>query len=215
MNDPEKGPALGPSRFILASASPRRKRLLLEAGWSFEVIPADLPEEPLPGEDPEAYALRMAESKALKVAKRHLGRWVLGADTMVVLPRNQGRERLLGKPTSEEEAADMLRALSGRTHLVTTAVAFVRLPSAWSARDQRPPRKGCSFLVTSAVTFRSLSDWEIRNYVKTGEPMDKAGAYAIQEGARGFVKSYSGSWSNIVGLPIEAVSQWLRDNLRC
>lgn len=185
------GPAEG---LILASASPRRRELLTEAGIPFDVFPADVDETPLPGEAPLIYASRVACDKATVIAKQYPGRWVLGADTVVVVDN-----QILGKPCSPEEACGMLRLLSDRQHEVMTAVALVHWVSQTSGLELD------EFSVTSEVVFRALTEGEICDYVSTGEPMDKAGAYAIQGGAAAFVERYEGSWSNIVGLPLEEV----------
>lgn len=184
---------------VLASASPRRRELLREARIEFEVIPAWVDESLRDGEEPLEYAYRLAREKASRVAERNPHRWVLGADTIVVLSTdvNTG-QRVLGKPETEAEAIEMLQALSGKRHEVTTACAL-----AMTQAEGSSPARIESFHVTSEVWFRSLAEEEIRAYVRTGEPMDKAGAYAIQGGAANFVEKFHGSWSNIVGLPVE------------
>ncbi len=188
---------------ILASASPRRSELLIEAGITFEVIPAEVVEIPEPGESASACAERLAKLKAETIAQRFPGRWVLGADTVVTL-----KEHILGKPESDEEALKMLAFLSGQTHQVLTAIAFCQYPA--GSGDVRLISK----VITSEVVFRTLTEAEIKDYVATGEPLDKAGAYAIQGGAGRFVSSFRGSWSNIVGLPIEEVRELLNNHLR-
>ncbi len=191
-------PSLMASPLILASASPRRRELLAEAGIPFEVFPAGIDEVPLEGETPDQYASRVARDKAVAIAQLHPGRWVLGADTVVVVD-----DQILGKPGCPEEACQMLHLLSGRRHEVLTAVAFVR------SNERLPSLEMDEFSVRSEVIFRDLTEKEIHDYVETGEPMDKAGAYAIQGGAAGFVKRFAGSWSNIVGLPLE----WVQNHL--
>lgn len=182
---------------VLASASPRRKELLNGLGVPFDVYPADIPEEPIEGECCESLAIRLAREKAETVAAEFPKRWVLGADTIVVLPGDP--EHLLGKPTSEAQAAAMLQALSGKEHWVLTGVAL-------SLReDSNGEFQTKAWVEKSRVVFRPLSHQEIEGYVRTGEPMDKAGAYAIQGGAQGFVDHFEGSWSNIVGLPLESL----------
>lgn len=183
---------------ILASASPRRRELLSEAGIQFEVFPADVDEIPHPGETPSQYASRVARAKAMAVSRVYPRHWILGADTVVFL-----KDRIMGKPNTEEEACEMLRHLSGCQHEVLTAVTLMRFKSTTQIDIDE-------FNVVSQVSFRPLSEVEIDDYVKTREPMDKAGAYAIQGGAAGFVKTYTGSWSNIVGLPIEEVISHLK-----
>ncbi len=174
----------GQTSLVLASASPRRRDLLGQLGLRFTVAAADLDETPRPDEAPEAYVLRLAREKARAVASRFPDTWVLAADTTVVL----GRE-LLGKPRDEAEAREMLTRLSGRTHEVHTGVALAG-------------RADEALVVRTRVTFRTLSAGEIAWYVGTGEPRDKAGAYAIQ-GKGGFlVAAIEGSPTNVIGLPL-------------
>jgi septum formation protein len=169
---------------ILASASPRRRELLSQLGLAFTVSAADIDETPREGEAAEAYVLRLAREKALTVAARHPGAWVLAADTTVAL----GPE-LLGKPADAEEARAMLSRLSGRTHDVYTGVALAG-------------RHTEAFVVRTRVTFRALGPGEIAWYAGTGEPLDKAGAYAVQ-GKGGFlVAAVEGSPTNVIGLPL-------------
>lgn len=179
---------------ILASASPRRLELLGQTGVKFEVDPAHIPEERGVGEAPFEYARRLAEEKARAVAARHPGRYVLGADTIVVAD-----EHVLEKPLDPSDAERMLRLLSARDHKVTTAVSLVA-----------PDGKTETRTSTTLVRFRNLSDAEIRSYVATNEPMDKAGAYAIQGGAAGFADRMEGEYSNVVGLPLQLVTEMLR-----
>lgn len=189
--------------FFLASASPRRQKLLCEAGFDFDIHPAEIHEERNPQEPPQAYADRLAREKAEAVARSHAGAWVLGADTIVVADPGAEAEAILGKPETTAEAMRMLARLSGARHQVVTAVALARLTETGLECD--------SFSSTANVYFRSLSEDEIWVYVATGEPMDKAGAYAIQGGAAGFVECYEGSWSAIVGLPMEETIRELRE----
>ncbi len=179
-----------PARLILASASPRRRQLLYEAGIDFAVIPSHTTEEVQPGEFPEAYALRVAREKAQEVAQQFPGSWVLGADTIVTLDGH-----ILGKPKDADDAHRMLRFLSGRTHRVMTA--FVLIDEAGTIHTHQ--------VVVTDVTFHSLSDEQIHTYVATGEPNDKAGAYAVQGLGSAFVKQVEGSYANVVGLPIGEV----------
>lgn len=169
---------------VLASASPRRRELLGLLGIPFEVLPAHVDESVRAGESPAHYVERVAADKARAVASRESSRLVLAADTTVVL----GGE-VLGKPESDEQALEMLRRLSGRTHRVMTAMALAG-PLEASER------------VDTEVTFRSLSDEELRWYVSTGEPRDKAGAYGIQGAGGLFVSRIDGSASNVIGLPM-------------
>jgi septum formation protein len=181
---------------ILASASPRRQELLREAGISFEVHPAHIPEERKPDEAPLEYVLRLAEEKARAVARRFPERYVLGADTTVVAD-----EHVLEKPADYADAARMLRLLSGRAHQVITAVSLVK-----------PGGQSDTRACTTQVFFRKLSEEEIQRYVASHEPMDKAGAYAIQGGAAGFADRMEGEYSNVVGLPLSLVTEMLRTN---
>ncbi|HEY6970314.1 MAG TPA: Maf family protein [Candidatus Angelobacter sp.] len=181
---------------ILASASPRRQELLREAGIEFEVYPAHISEDAHPGEPPIEYALRLAREKAEKVARQFPQRFVLGADTIVVV----GSENL-GKPRDAQDAARMLRLLSGRVHLVTTAVSVIAPGKAAVARSS-----------TTDVYFRKISEEQIQEYISGGEPMDKAGAYAIQGGAAGWVVRLEGDYSNVVGLPVPLVKQMLSES---
>lgn len=175
-------------KLILASASPRRAAILQNARIAFERRPAAIDETPLPGESPEACAIRLAEEKARQVARGVAGpAIVVGADTIVVLDGE-----VMGKPASEEEARGMLRRLSGRTHTVVTGVVALRLPDG----AIRPAAE------TTAVTFAALSGREIDAYVSTGEPMDKAGAYGIQGYAGRFIPRIEGCYFNVVGLPL-------------
>lgn len=186
-----------PTRLVLASSSPRRRDLLEAAGVAFEVIPADIPELGQAGEAPEELAMRLSREKALAVAAR-IGplppRRVLGADTIVVLDG-----RVLGKPDDEDHAAKLLGDLLGEHHLVITGFTLVD-----SARLECHTE-----FVASEVVMRTADETEIRAYVATREPLDKAGAYALQgEGAR-FVESVAGSRSNVIGLPIERILELL------
>jgi len=183
---------------ILASASPRRRDLLARAGVAFEVVPAEIDETARPGELPEALAERLAREKAVAVARR-LGatgaRLVLGSDTIVVL-----EGEVLGKPSDAPHAEVLLGRLVGRTHRVTTGVALAR------SSDLAVQ----SFTVTSLVTMHGASTEEIRRYVASGEPLDKAGAYALQGEGRRFVAAVEGSESNVIGLPLDETLALLR-----
>jgi septum formation protein len=177
-------------RLTLASRSPRRLELLSCAGIEPTVVPADVDESILPGESPHAYVARVARAKAR--AAIGPGRdYVLGADTAVVLEGS-----VLGKPGDRENATRMLRSLSGRTHEVLTGLALL------AARAGRNDPVEEEMVVASSVTFVPLSDEQIAWYVASGEPLDKAGAYAIQGTAGVFVRSIAGSVSNVVGLPL-------------
>jgi septum formation protein len=185
----ENQPAL-----ILASASPRRQELLREAGIAFQVHPAHINEDQHAGEPPLEYALRLAREKAQAVAQIYPQSYVLGADTIVVIDNE-----VLGKPADAADAARMLRRLSGREHQVTTAVAVVR-----------PGRETETRSTTTRVFFREIAEDEIQQYVAGGEPMDKAGAYAIQGGASRWTNRIVGEYSNVVGLPLSLLTEMLR-----
>lgn len=172
-------------RFILASQSPRRRDLLALIGLSHEVRPADVDERVVPGEEPVAYVERLAREKAVTIAVSTPEAVVIGADTIVVLDGE-----ILGKPGSVEEARVTLRRLSGRTHIVHTAVAVARAGRLVSGVE------------TVAVTFRELSDAQIAAYVATGEPMDKAGAYGIQGYGAVIVARVEGDYFAVMGLAL-------------
>ena len=184
---------------ILASASPRRAELLTQIGVSFTIRPADIDERLVEGEGPAAYVLRLAGTKARAVAKyaggrhsgaRHSGNgsFVLGADTIVVVD-----EEVLGKPANTLDAAAMLTKLAGREHQVITGVALAAAPQGNELK---------SFVVRTKVRFRQLTEEEISAYVRSGEPMDKAGAYGIQGLGGVLVESIEGNYSTVVGLPL-------------
>jgi len=212
---------------ILASASPRRRELLTQAGFSFQVHPANIPEDPVPNEDPIAYVTRLAREKAqavyrelaaphavpnpssasyqgatsvmTKTAQEEIGALapddaltVVGADTTVTLDNH-----ILGKPSDPADAARMLRLLSGRTHRVITGVAVLSAARTEVAAE------------VTGVSFLTLSEEEIAGYIATGEPMDKAGAYAIQGRAARWIPRIVGDYFNVVGLPISLVSTML------
>jgi septum formation protein len=207
----------GMSRLVLASASPRRRELLAQAGFVFDVIPAYIPEEPREGEDPEAYVMRLAREKARAVfdglgaekqgqrdrgteGQRDRGTEgqrdgivVLGADTTVTLDRH-----ILEKPRDAEDAKRMLRMLSGKTHRVITGVALVDARGSQVAAE------------TTAVWFAELTEDEIAEYVASGEPMDKAGAYGIQGRAAKWIPRIEGCYFNVVGLPLALVAGMLK-----
>lgn len=188
-------------RIYLASRSPRRRELLNQIGIAFEVLPigdAAVDETPFGGEPPAAYVVRIAQAKAelgwRQVVSRGLPAGpVLAADTAVVLDGE-----VIGKPGDAVHARQMLRRLSGKTHQVLTAIAVARNGKIETA------------LAASAVEFRELDDDEIRRYVAGGEPLDKAGAYAIQGRAAVFARAISGSYSGIVGLPLYETAELLR-----
>jgi septum formation protein len=180
---------------VLASASPRRADLLREAGIAFRVAPAHIDESEAIGESPESYVERLAREKAEAVWRDRPASFVLGADTTVVVD-----ETILAKPADAADAARMLRLLSGRSHRVLTGICLLG-PSGFFRAS----------VVSTAVTFERLSEADIVWYVGTGEPLDKAGAYAVQGGASRFVARIEGSFSNVVGLPMEVLAPWCRE----
>src|SRR5258708_18741274 len=181
-------------KLILASASPRRAEILRTIGWPFEALPADIDETRRAGEDAVAYVERIARAKAEGSVLRVPGSTILGADTVVVI-----EDEILGKPRDDEDARRMLRLLRDRWHQVLTGVALV---------DGDPGSANVAHEVTE-VRFAAMSEDEIDWYVATGEPRDKAGAYAIQgQGAR-FIKEIRGDYLNIVGLPVRLVYELL------
>jgi len=196
---------------VLASASPRRQELLRRAGISFTVQPADIDETPHEAESPRGCAERLAREKALAVAGTRPHDCVLGADTVVAV-----NNIILGKPEDAADAARMLRLLAGRTHQVITGVCLVGR----AVCSEAPPkptgedRELRTASETTLVTMCDLSDDEIREYVATGEPMDKAGAYAIQGMASRWIPRIEGDYSNVVGLPMVLVCELLGEQPR-
>jgi septum formation protein len=190
---------------VLASASPRRQELLRNAGIEFVVQPANIPEIPMLSESPKEFAERMAREKAraiwndathsLQRAQKREATTVLGADTVVAV-----EDQVLGKPRDTEDAARMLRLISGRKHFVITGVCLL----ADGFEDVRSE--------TTPVYFSELSEPEIRRYVDSGEPMDKAGAYAIQGLALRWISKIEGDYNNVVGLPVDLVLRMLREH---
>jgi septum formation protein len=184
---------------VLASASPRRKELLAQVGYTFTVAPAHIPEDPRPGESPIAYVVRLAREKAeaiysqLSAQESDADLLVLGADTTVVAPNGE----ILGKPVDAADAARMLRLLAGATHQVITGVALVSPGSLETAAE------------VTHVTMLTLSESEIAGYIATGEPADKAGAYAIQGHAASWIPRIHGCYFNVVGLPISLVGSMI------
>lgn len=174
-------------KIYLASASPRRQQLLKIIGLKFKVIPSNIEENIGFEQDPQNHVLTLSHAKALAVAEKISSGLVIGADTIVVLDH-----RILGKPTNEMQALQMLRTLSGRNHLVYTGFSLIAMPAQRSISD---------FEITT-VHFRELTDWEIENYVLTGNPMDKAGAYGIQDQSALFADRIEGCFYNVVGFPL-------------
>lgn len=197
---------------VLASSSPRRQELLHNAGIAFAVQPADIDETPFRSESARECAERLAREKALAVWREHPADVVLGADTVVVVDGE-----ILGKPIDSNDAARMLRILSGREHWVITGVCLVtagarnRLPVASHAQEAVADTSIRVDSESTLVTMSELSDLEIREYVATGEPMDKAGAYAIQGIASRWIPRIEGDYSNVVGLPVALVYRILRE----
>jgi len=177
------------SPLVLASASPRRKRLLRQIGIPFRTLSSRVKEDLL-SRDPLMNARLLAEAKAQAVVQKCAGNWILGADTIVVLNR-----AVLGKPSDEDEAFSMLRQLSGKEHRVITGFCLVAPDS----------KKAHSEAVVTRVTFKALTRGEILGYVATGEPFGKAGSYGIQGIGAFLVKGITGSYTNVVGLPLSAL----------
>jgi len=177
------------NELVLASASPRRKELLEQIGLQFEIVPSRADETVLPGETPEEHVIRLSIAKASEVATRTDidGRWFIGSDTIVLCD-----EQILGKPADARQATAMLKMLSGREH---------RVLSGYAVLDQLTGDK-IAEAISTKVRFRDLTDEEIARYIATGEPMDKAGSYAIQGLGVCFVASIEGSYTNVVGLPL-------------
>jgi len=180
---------------ILASASPRRRELLRQFGLPFSVVPANINEQRNAGESADDYVLRMALEKAEAVALDHPSEFVMGSDTAVVLDG-----KTLGKPENAQQAADMLRSLSGRDHAVLSAVALVC-----------PDGRRLTRTSDTAVHFALLPEAWIAAYVASGDPMDKAGAYGIQNQAGAWIERIEGSYTGVVGLPLFETGQLLRE----
>jgi septum formation protein len=185
-----------PRTLVLASASPRRRILLEQAGIEVEIAPADVDESYRPGESPEEHVQRLARAKAAAAAGRFPNRVVLGADTVVVMDG-----RIYGKPENADRAREFLAAFSGRKHDVLTGVSLMRL---------RPPGEQ-TWLARSVVHFKSLKPEDLENYCRQVNPLDKAGAYGIQEHGDQIIKRVDGPVSTVIGLPIEEVLAKLRD----
>ncbi len=192
--------ALAGRKIILASKSPRRSELLKKAGLEFSVVPSSYDEEMHLDLQPEALAGHLALKKAEDVAAANPGAIVIGADTIVVT-----ESEVLGQPADEASARTMLEKLSGRSHRVITGFAVLCLET--GAKEVES--------VSTKVYFRPLGDAEIDAYIKTGEPMDKAGAYAIQGGAAAFVEKTEGDYYNVVGLPVSALLESLKKSGQC
>jgi len=181
-----------PSLLILASGSPRRKQMLTDLRLPFTIDPADVDETPLPDEPADAMVLRLARDKADVVAARHPHDWVLASDTTVAL-----ESHVLGKPKDADDARRMLNLLQGRTHQVHTAICLRKGSEVYDMID------------TSNVTFRAMTPEQIDWYVATGEPLDKAGAYAIQGTGGLFIERLDGSFATVMGLCTEKLCNLL------
>ncbi|MGC2198068.1 MAG: Maf family protein [Terriglobales bacterium] len=194
---------------VLASASPRRQELLRAAGIAITVQPTNIPEVPKDGEAPQVFAERLAREKAWAVFKERPNDFVLGADTIVVVDGE-----ILGKPRNAADAARMLRRLSGRTHEVVTSVCLMGPRPATGSAGENTKGEGTLGDTRSEITLVTMSELtedEIRAYIETGEPMDKAGAYAIQGIASRWIPRIEGDYSNVVGLPIGLVYRMLKE----
>ncbi len=182
-------------RFILASSSPRRRELLASVGLEFEVVPSEIPEKRGEAETPEEYVARLSREKARAVAEKFPSQWVIAADTTVALG-----DQVLEKPVDAEDARRMLAAIAGQTHVVYTGVTLKRIE----------PQYIDTHVATSEVRMLPLTARDIAWYVATGEPLDKAGAYAAQGVGGMFIDSIHGSYTNVVGLPLALLFQMLR-----
>jgi septum formation protein len=182
-------------RFILASQSPRRRELLASIGLTFEVMPSDVPEVHQPGESPEEYVARLSRDKAAAIAAKYSDAWIIAADTTVLLG-----DELLEKPAGESDARRMLATIAGKTHIVYTGVTLQNTARGW--HETR--------VAESEVRMLPLDADDIAWYVSTGEPLDKAGAYAVQGVGGMFIDSIHGSYTNVVGLPLALLFQMLR-----
>lgn len=180
---------------VLASTSPRRRWLLEKLGRPFDVVGPNVEEIAHPGERPDVFAQRMADEKAAEVARRRGDAWILAADTVVALDASA-----LGKPRDTVDACAMLTALAGRSHTVFTGVSLLR-PGGTPAEHA---------VVGTPVVFRPLLRAEVEAYIATGEPFDRAGAYAIQGEGAHLVDRVEGSYTNVIGLPLPEVAAWLR-----
>jgi len=183
------------TRFILASQSPRRRELLASIGLEFDVVPSNIPEVRGEDESPEEYVARLSREKAAAIAREHPTRWIIAADTTVLLG-----DQMLEKPLDDEDAKRMLATIAGRTHIVYTGVTLQNVE-----RQHHETR-----VATSEVRMLPLDARDVAWYVATGEPLDKAGAYAVQGIGAMFIDSIHGSYTNVVGLPLATLFQMLR-----
>ncbi len=182
-------------RFVLASSSPRRRELLKSIGLEFDVVPSHIPEERAADETPEEYVARLSREKARAIAEKHPDRWIIAADTTVVLG-----DQVLEKPVDDADAKRMLSAISGDTHVVFTGVTLRRIEPVYAD----------THVTATEVRMLPMTQHDIDWYVATGEPRDKAGAYAAQGLGGMFIDSIHGSFTNVVGLPLASLFQMLR-----
>jgi septum formation protein len=182
-------------RFVLASSSPRRRELLKSIGLEFDVVPSHVPEQRADGETPEEYVARLSREKARAIAEKHPDRWIIAADTTVVLG-----DQVLEKPVDDADAKRMLSAISGDTHVVFTGVTLRRIEPVYTD----------THVTATEVRMLPMTPHDIDWYVATGEPLDKAGAYAAQGLGGMFIDSIHGSFTNVVGLPLASLFQMLR-----
>ena len=190
----DAAPLISGPKLVLASASPRRAEILRTVGWPFEALPVDIDESRYPDEDAFVYVERVARAKADAAAMRAPGSMVVGADTVVVI-----EGEILGKPRDDEDARRMLRLLSDRWHQVVTGVALINGDSSRVAHE------------VTEVRFATMNEAEITWYVSTGEPHDKAGAYAIQGRGARFIEEIRGDYFNVVGLPVRLLYKLVRE----
>jgi septum formation protein len=190
------GSMRGEKELILASASRRRQELLSRLGLPFKAIPSRITETVIEGETPEEHVLRLCEEKARDIGQLHPTSWVIGADTIVL-----SGTMILGKPRNRKEALWMLGTLAGKAHEVYTGICVMRL------EDESLLKQA----VKTLVHFRELSDGEMAWYVRTGEPFDKAGGYAIQGYGSVLIRGIEGSYTNVVGLPVTELLEMLRE----
>jgi septum formation protein len=192
--------AISTGKIILASGSPRRKELLSRLGYRFEIVIPDLDETPFPGENPAKHVLRLSLAKAQMIAKDHPNDLVIGADTIVVLDNT-----ILGKPASPIEAISMLKFLSGKSHKVYTGLSMVI----------REEKIFISKYDATTVVFNNLDEKAIQEYVASGEPLDKAGAYGIQGMGSFLVNHYEGEFDTVIGFPTELFKKMYEEVVSC
>jgi len=191
---------VGTLKLILASRSPRRQELLSRLGYEFGVAEPGIEESQIPGEKPAAHVLRLALEKARRIASSFPSELVIGADTIVVLD-----EIILGKPSSPDEAVNMLKSLSGREHVVYTGLSMILLDGKIENSDYDATK----------VIFNNLDDRDIFRYVESGEPMDKAGAYGIQGMGSFLVDHYEGEFDTVIGFPTKLFARMLEEVVSC